>query len=47
MRILAPLGTLRLALVSSILSALSLSVAHAELSIDKSFGQVSGCEYWI
>ena len=42
MRILAPLGTLRLALVSSILSALSLSVAHAELSIDKSFGQVSG-----
>ena len=42
MRILAPLSTLRLALISPILFALSLSVVHAELSIDKSFGQVSG-----
>jgi serine protease Do len=42
MRILAPLAALRLALISPILVALSLSVVHAELSIDKSFGQVSG-----
>ena len=42
MRILAPLAALRLALISPILFALSLSVVHAELSIDKSFGQVSG-----
>lgn len=42
MRILAPLAALRLALISPILFALSFSVVHAELSIDKSFGQVSG-----